>query len=74
LNGQYNIIVIDSAERLHHSTLLWICSNLRSVVEAFLLVVRDEEAFMKMVDKTIDPGWTLGRSISIDLVRLTAED
>jgi transcriptional regulator with XRE-family HTH domain len=74
IRGQYNLIVIDNAERLHYSTLLWICSNLRSIVEAFLLVVRDEEAFMKMVDKTIDPGWTLGRSISIDLARLAAEE
>ena len=74
IRGQYNIIVTDNAERLHYSTLLWICSNLRSIVEAFLLVVRDEEIFMKMVDKTIDPGWTLGRSISIDLIELAAED
>jgi hypothetical protein len=74
IRGQYTIIVIDHAERLHHSTLLWICSNLRNVVEAFLLVVRDEAAFRKMVDQTIDPGWTLGRSISIDLGRLAAEE
>jgi len=74
IRGQYDLIVIDNAERLHHTTLLWICSNLRTIVEAILLVVRNEEAFMKVVDQTYDPGWTLGRSISMDLVRLISED
>jgi len=64
---QYNIIVIDRAERLHHSTLMWICSNLRSVADAFLLVVRDQEMFMRMIDKTNQPAWVLGRSINVNL-------
>ncbi|GIK42900.1 MAG: hypothetical protein BroJett011_67330 [Chloroflexota bacterium] len=74
IQGRYHIIVLDRAERLHHSTLLWICDNLRTVADAFLLVVRDSDEFMKSVDKTGEPAWTLGRSIRMDLVRLVSGD
>lgn len=75
VQGQYNLIVIDRAERLHPEAIGWICSHLRDIAEAFLLVVRDEEQFKaEVINKTASPAWTSGRSFDVDLIEWLAVD
>lgn len=45
----YSLILIDHAERLDHAAMRWICKNLRSFTDLFLLVTRDEGKFMQMI-------------------------
>jgi len=69
VQGQYNLIVIDRAESLHPDTMGWLCSHLRDIADAFLLVVRDEDRFKaEVIDKTTSPAWTLGRAYRVDLL------
>lgn len=66
----YTLIFIDNAERLHPEALLWICRNMRTVTDAFILVVHDWEKFVELAGRNHDAAWMLGRSIPVDLVGL----
>jgi hypothetical protein len=47
--------------------LLWICANLHSVTDVFILVTRDVEAFAEMAGRVSGgAGWSLGRSRPVD--------
>ena len=75
VQGRYNLIVIDHAERLHPDTLGWICSHLRDIADTFLLVVRDREAFEReVIDKTGSPAWSYGRAVEVDLIEWLSDD
>jgi hypothetical protein len=61
-------LFIDYAERLHEDALLWICANLNSVTDVFILVTRDVEAFTEMAGRVSGGAdWSLGRSTPVDL-------
>lgn len=66
----YTLIFIDNAERLHPEALLWLCTNLRTVTGAFILVVHNWEKFIEVAGRNHDVAWVLGRSIPVDLVGL----
>lgn len=66
----YTLIFIDNAERLHPEALLWLCTNLRTVTGAFILVVHNWEKFIEVAGRNHDAAWVLGRSIPVDLVGL----
>jgi len=63
----YTLIFIDNAERLHPEALLWLCTNLRTVTGAFILVVHNWEKFVEVAGRNHDVAWVLGRSIPVDL-------
>jgi hypothetical protein len=63
-----NLIIIDHAETLHPESLGWICENLRTVTDQFLLVARDKDRFVELAGKLGGgAGWALGRAIQVDL-------
>ena len=66
----YTLIFIDNAERLHPEALLWLCTNLRTVTGAFVLIVHNWEKFIEVAGRNHDVAWVLGRSIPVDLVGL----
>jgi transcriptional regulator with XRE-family HTH domain len=66
----HTLIFIDNAERLHPEALLWLCTNLRTVTDAFVLVVHNWEKFIEVAGRNHDVAWVLGRSIPVDLVGL----
>ena len=66
----YTLIFIDNAERLHPEALLWLCTNLRAVTGAFILVVHNWEKFIEVAGRHHDVAWVLGRAIPVDLVGL----
>lgn len=66
----YTLIFIDNAERLHPEALLWLCTNLRIVTGAFVLVVHNWEKFIEVAGRNHDVAWVLGRSIPVNLVSL----
>jgi hypothetical protein len=66
----YTLIFIDNAERLHPEALLWLCTNLRTVTDAFILVVHHWEKFIEVAGRNHDVAWVLGRSIPVNLVDL----
>lgn len=66
----YTLIFIDNAERLHPEALLWLCTNLRTVTGAFILVVHNWEKFIEVAGRNHDVAWVLGRSIPVNLVGL----
>jgi hypothetical protein len=63
----YTVIFIDNAERLHPEGLLWLCTNLRTVTDAFVLVVHNWEKFVEVAGRNHDVAWVLGRSIPVNL-------
>ncbi len=66
----YTLIFIDNAERLHPEALMWVCANLRTVTDAFILAVHHWEKFAEVAGRNHDLAWVLGRSIPVDLVGL----
>lgn len=66
----YTLIFIDNAERLHPEALLWLCTNLRTVTGAFVLIVHNWEKFAEVAGRNHDAAWVLGRSIPVNLVSL----
>jgi len=62
----FDMIWIDHAENLDYSVLTWICSNLRKVTGAFVLIVRDENKFAALVHTTPSRAdWIWHRSFSV---------
>jgi transcriptional regulator with XRE-family HTH domain len=66
----YTLIFIDNAERLHPEALLWLCTNLRTVTDAFVLVVHNWAKFVEVAGRNHDAAWVLGRSIPVNLIGL----
>lgn len=60
--NSYTIAIIEHAQRLNIETFSWLVSNMRTIIDLFILVFPNENAFDQLVRRSrLDRGWTFGR-------------